>query len=66
MNKRRRYKAKARRAEAKFWERMRRPARFTFWRTQSLGDEDRRRAFDHLRDVMRSIYARCERGPVVN
>lgn len=62
MNKRRRYKAKARRAEARARQRLRRPATFPFWRSGVLPmrPPERQQAFTALTAVMRDLYARCE------
>lgn len=70
MNKRRRYKAKARRAEAAFWRRAARPATFAFWRSRAerrlpvLTNEERAQAVAALNAAMRAVYDRCERPPM--
>jgi hypothetical protein len=70
MNKRRRYKAKARRAEAAFWRRAARPAMFKWWRSRVerglpvLTDAERAQATAALNAAIRAVYDRCERPPM--
>jgi hypothetical protein len=55
LNKRRRHKAKARRAEREFWQVMRRPATFPWWQAQPRQPWDTSAA-DALMLQLRRVY----------